>query len=1337
MAKTLNRILSIVLVAAMLMSFFVGIGGTVKAEGTTFPDTTGHWASSSITRWTDEGIVHGYPDGTFKPDAQITRAEFSVIMQNLLKLTEKAENPFPDVRDSSWMATPILCLVKDGIIKGYSDGTFGPNNPILRQEAFVMLGRAFYFPEAENPTLSNFSDGSSVSSYAKGYIQTIVDIGAIAGYPDGTIRPKEPITRAEIMSVLDRLISLYVKEDGTVANADKSFVLVVANDAILTAPTDSFVIARRAWENLHVNCLAVDDEQLYLVPEERHVPVTDPEVPATCTEPGKTEGSHCSFCGEVLVEQQELPVLGHLWGNVTFEWAEDYSSATASRVCQRDSSHVDVNEDVQIVKTVVKEAGCKDVGVISYTATAVFDSDQYTDVKVVTTEALGHDWGEWTVTTEPTCTVAGVKTRTCSRCGETETEEIPTLGHTEGEPKEEDRVEPTCTATGSYDTVIYCSVCGAEISRVHNTIPALGHDWGEWTVLAPATCTADGVESRTCSRCGMSEVRALSATGHTAGEAAKENEVPATCTEAGSYDMVVRCSVCDAILSSEHFTTEALGHDWGEWTAITPATCTTAGAEKRTCARCNETETRVVPATGHTPGEAARENEVPPTCTEAGSYDMVVRCTVCNAIISSEHFTTEALGHDWGEWGVTTAPTCVTAGVETRTCSRCGETETRSIDATGVHTPGDTFIVNMTPATCTEDGSYDEVVYCAVCNQELSRNHVTVAKLGHNWSEWTITPATCTEEGVKTRTCARCDATETEVISAEGHKPGTAVKENEVAPTCTTVGGYDKVVRCKVCDAIISTEHTEVAALGHLWSDWTVKTPATCTEAGEETRTCYRCGETETRTIEALGHTPAEAVKENEVAATCTTAGGYDMVVYCSVCGTELSREHTTIEALGHTPAEAVKENEVAATCTEAGGYDMVVYCSVCGEELSREHTELEALGHDWGEWTTIVEATCTAKGAEKRTCSRCNETETRVVPAKGHTEGEPTVENRVEPTCTEAGGYDTVVYCSVCGAELSREHTEIPALGHDWSEWMVTTPATCTEKGVETRTCSRCDVSETREIEALGHTPAEAVKENETAATCTEAGGYDMVIYCSVCNEELSRVHTDLPALGHEWGEWAETTPATCTADGVETRTCSRCGETETRAIDALGHTPADAVKENDVAATCTEAGGYDLVIYCSVCGEELYRVHVDVPAAGHKEGEQELYVLEDGTLSLRTYCTVCDELLTHEEYNEKFYVSATDANEITVAGTAFDNYYATLVFPKDAVVSASVLDILARMTNVSSLGVNTERERTRSTLKPGWRTRQAWRPGLRTCATSRVRRSRVISTGSLTAMS
>ena len=92
-------------------------------------------------------------------------------------------------------------------------------------------------------------------------------------------------------------------------------------------------------------------------------------------------------------------------------------------------------------------------------------------------------------------------------------------------------------------------------------------------------------------------------------------------------------------------------------------------------------------------------------------------------------------------------------------------------------------------------------------------------------------------------------------------------------------------------------------------------------------------------------HTAGSAVQENVVAATCTTAGSYDEVIYCATCGEEMSRTTKTVAALGHNAGTPVQENYVAATATTDGGYDTVTYCTRCGAELSRVHTTLPATG--------------------------------------------------------------------------------------------------------------------------------------------------------------------------------------------------------------------------------------------------------------------------------------------------------------------------------------------------------------------------------------------------------
>ena len=223
--------------------------------------------------------------------------------------------------------------------------------------------------------------------------------------------------------------------------------------------------------------------------------------------------------------------------------------------------------------------------------------------------------------------------------------------------------------------------------------------------------------------------------------------------------------------------------------------------------------------------------------------------------------------------------------------------------------------------------------------------------------------------------------------------------------------------------------------------------------------------------IPATGHKSSEAVKENEVAATCTAAGSYDEVVYCSVCGKELSREHTTVPALGHTEAEAVKENEVAATCTTAGSYDEVVYCSVCGKELSRETKTVAALGHDWSDWAQTKAPTCTAEGEESRTCSRCDAKETRTLEALGH--ALELVPGKAA-TCTEAGKKD-YYECSRCHDKFydaegknpieKEEDLVIAALGHDWDNGTIIKDPTFSTTGIIEYKCRRCGEARQEEL--------------------------------------------------------------------------------------------------------------------------------------------------------------------------------------------------------------------------------------------------------------------------------
>ncbi len=384
---------------------------------------------------------------------------------------------------------------------------------------------------------------------------------------------------------------------------------------------------------------------------------------------------------------------------------------------------------------------------------------------------------------------------------------------------------------------------------------------------------------------------------------------------------------------------------------------------------------------------------VPATCTSTGT-EAYYTCTGCGKLFK-DAACTQAIEapvtipmteHTWDGGTETTPATCSAEGVMTYECTVCHTTKTEPIDKLA-HTPED---IPAVPATCTSTG-LTAGVKCSVCGEIITAQDI-VPMIEHTWDGGTeTTPATCSAEGVMTYECTVCHTTKTEPIDKLAHTPEDIPA---VAPTCTEAG-KTAGVKCSVCGEII-TAPTDVDALGHDWDAGVVTTPATETEDGVMTYTCNRCGVTKTEVIPKLVCDHATLTPTAAVEATCTAEGN---IAYwtCDNCGrifsdaeatTEITLAETVIEKIAHTPAEAVKENEVAATCTAEGSYDEVVYCSVCGTEISRTAKTVEKTAHTWGEWTVTKEATYDEEGSREHTCSVCGTKETEVIPKKTHSSG-------------------------------------------------------------------------------------------------------------------------------------------------------------------------------------------------------------------------------------------------------------------------------------------------------------------------------------------------------------
>jgi len=197
-----------------------------SASEASFRDIEGHWAEKGIKAWTARELACGYPDGTFRPDSPVTRAEFVTLLNRVFGyanlVAEKVNSPvtFRDVAATDWFAGEIATAAAVGYLSGYSDGTIKPQNQITRQEVAAVLARILPIAEveknnAENNIDGNFTDQVQIQEWSEAAITAVVNGGYMIGYPDGTFQPNRPITRAEAISVLDRAVGTLYNRAGT------------------------------------------------------------------------------------------------------------------------------------------------------------------------------------------------------------------------------------------------------------------------------------------------------------------------------------------------------------------------------------------------------------------------------------------------------------------------------------------------------------------------------------------------------------------------------------------------------------------------------------------------------------------------------------------------------------------------------------------------------------------------------------------------------------------------------------------------------------------------------------------------------------------------------------------------------------------------------------------------------------------------------------------------------------------------------------------------------------------------------------------------------------------
>ncbi|MBQ5970395.1 MAG: hypothetical protein IJL52_09865 [Clostridia bacterium] len=495
-------------------------------------------------------------------------------------------------------------------------------------------------------------------------------------------------------------------------------------------------------------------------------------------------------------------------------WATDHSSAAFTLTCTA-CGYTKTKTDDHPQTVTVSQPTCRDNGVIKYTATVTLNGKTYT-TQSDPVEIPDSASGLHTVSGAPRWTWAADYSSaeavfTCVVCNTifTRTDISPRINLIQPATATQNKVV-TYSAEVSYLDVTYTT----ESEEVTVDCSALGHSFVNYVYNGDATCTADGTETATCSRCGeATDIRTAAGTaGHVFEEYVYNND--ATCTADGTE--TATCSRCGATDTRTRQDT-ASGHSFTNYVYNGDATCTADGTETAVCDRCDvETDTRVKAGTalGHSFTNYVYNGDA--TCTADGTETAV--CDNCGQVTNSRVKDGSALGHSFTDYEYNNNATCTADGTETAVCDRCGNETDERVKAGTALGHSFTEYVYQQDATCTADGT--ETAVCDRCGEVTDTRTRVGSALGHSFAiaDYVYNnDATCTEDGTQTAVCDRCgDATDTCVKpgTALGHSFTTYVYNGDA--TCTADGTRTAV--CDRCGSATDTKDCPGTATGHSYA---------------------------------------------------------------------------------------------------------------------------------------------------------------------------------------------------------------------------------------------------------------------------------------------------------------------------------------------------------------------------------------------------------------------------------------------------------------------------------------------------------------------------------------
>lgn len=839
---------------------------------------------------------------------------------------------------------------------------------------------------------------------------------------------------------------------------------------------------------------------------------------------------------------------------------------------------------------------------------------------------------------------------TCADCG-TQYGEFNANNHKADSLETKDGLAATCMQPG-YTSYKKCKDCGAETGKITLDINPNNHNFG-----GKAVSNNDQTHKLVCQNKNAEGTAQCSASTNVACHSTDSTIQPSTCLE-GGYQ-INTCDECGYVWNSDD--TDPLGHDWGKWTydeesgkhirvckrddthteeglcansaqtvtTVNP-TCTVDGYDLHVCNDCgHEWHTNPTDATGHTYTEKIIDDAhiydgVTETCTSAKHYWFDCKDCEKNAKDETDHdkYPLDGLyyqngpskGHKWdgkvatSEYAkIKTEATCTTNAIYYVYCTNCGMSS-QNIDPTDenycitfeaygsatnhnyIEKVDDEFLCSS--ATCSAQAVYYKS--CANCGDKSNDTFKYGEMAAHVFTQkildtaHRITKATCNTKATYWYDCANCD------LSAEIYAKNNTLDDAQIAalkfvggevnpdnhtalvdvpvknPTCLEAG-YSAHKKCNDCGTEIGKKVEGYEQLNHSYTgafkianveedgvvtaymhqrlcvngcnEYSEVTACTFSEFKQDeggtthSKSCV-CGNKITEACVSSGTASCTEV------ATCLTCGGAmgvagnhnlpdtwtssgDGKTHYRVCGNEGCNYKETQKCSGGT----------ANTC---GG----IYCSICNQQYGT------GTHHDWTDWVHSVDATCTEKPKQKRTCKRagCLEYEEEEYgKPNGHTwnEGEVTI----PATCT-TGGVKTFE-CTVTGCDGT---TTLPlaSLGHDLTDWEVTTEPTCCSEGERTRHCKNSwetadgKVVSCTEVdtETLPADPKKHVEADEfvlASGTGTCSTGLIYELKCVHCGTVLE---TKTETIPHKWEE-VTVHNGTCTENGTIDMRCDNCGAT------------------------------------------------------------------------------------------------------------------------------------------------------------------------------------------------